>query len=134
MLISPNSFSEEGFVLIGAILEEGKYTCPVVPQSLTTEEGYSYTVRVQNGYLSWPQLLSYYMYDLPALSLTGSFVEDLIPVSTKRFMQHEIKIPLPDDFNMRNSIATVLGEGVVRQASIDLTTQVADITLEYSPT
>lgn len=133
MLISPNSFSEEGFALIGAVLEEGKYTCPVVSQSLTTEEGHSYTVRVQNGYLSWPQLLSYYMYDLPALSLTGSFVKDLMPVSTMRFMQHEIKIPLPDGFNIQNSIATALGEGVVRQANIDLTTQVADITLEYSP-
>lgn len=133
MVISPNSFSEEGFALIGAIYENDEYSCPVLEQYLLTDEGYRYSVRVQNGYLGWPYLLKYYMYDLPARDLIGHFVENLTPVSTIRFMEHTIKIPLPDNFNSQESILTTAGEGVVQQIDTDMNTQVSTITLAYSP-
>lgn len=133
MVISPSSFSEEGFALIGAKYENGEYSCPVLEQELLTDEGYRYTVRVQNGYLGWPYLLKYYMYDLPALNLIGHFVESLIPVSTIRFMEHTVKTALPENFNTQESVLTTAGEGVIQQIDTDLNTQVATITLAYKP-
>lgn len=133
MVISPSSFSEEGFALIGAKYENGEYSCPVLEQELLTDEGYRYTVRVQNGYLGWPYLLKYYMYDLPSLNLLGHFVENLTPVSTIRFMEHTVKTALPENFNAQESILTTAGEGVIQQIDTDLNTQVATITLAYKP-
>jgi hypothetical protein len=133
MLISPNSFSEEGFVLIGADKQGTTYSCPVLPQNVLSEDGNSYTISVQNGYLSWTYLLDYYMYDLPALRITGAPVEGLEPVSTTRFMTHKIKIPLPDLFSAQSSIKTKIGKGVVEQMDEDIETGIANITLSYEP-
>ena len=133
MLISPNSFSEDGFVLIGAKLENSEYICPVLEQTLATDEGIDYKVRVQNGYLAWPYLLKYYMYDLPALTLQGHVVKDLTPVSTTRFMEHTVKVPLHEDFNAQESVVTTAGEGIVQQVDTDLDSQIATIKLAYEP-
>lgn len=131
MLISPNSFSEDGFVLIGAKHEDNEYICPVLEQTLVTDEGVDYKVRVQNGYLAWSYLLKYYMYDLPALTLQGHVVKDLTPVSTTRFMEHTVKVPLPEDFNNQETVVTTAGEGIVQQIDTDLHSQIATIKLAY---
>lgn len=133
MLISPNSFSEEGFALIGAKYENDEYVCPVLAQTLATDEGSDYTVRVQNGYLAWPYLLKYYMYDLPALNISGHFVKNLTPISTTRFMEHTVKLPVPNTFDSQKSVITAAGVGVIQQVDIDLNTQVATIKLSYKP-
>ena len=133
MLISPTNFAEDGFVLIGAVLENNEYICPVLSQKMTTDDGATYTVRVQNGYLAWPYLLKYYMYDLPALTLSGPHVEDLSPVGLSRFMQQKVKIPIPLDFDPQASVSTMAGEGVVESVEMDLDSHVATLTLAHKP-
>lgn len=133
MLISPTNFAEEGFALIGAVLENNEYTCPVLSQKMATDDGATYTVRVQNGYLTWPHLLKYYMYDLPALTLSGPHVKDLSPVSLFRFMQQKVKIPIPLDFDPQASVSTMAGEGVVESVEMDLDSHVATLALAHQP-
>ena len=131
MLVHPGGFSEEGFALIGAQLQNGEYVCPIVPLDVEDEDGNMYRLTVQNGYFSWPKLLRYYMYDLPALTIKGQYVKDLTPHSLTKFMQQEISIPKPRNFDYKQAMRTYVGVGSIQSVSIDLDSNMLTLSLTY---
>lgn len=131
MLVHPSGFSEEGFALIGAQLQNGEYVCPIVPLDVEDEDGNMYRLTVQNGYFSWPKLLRYYMYDLPALTIKGQYVKDLTPHSLTKFMQQEISIPKPRNFDYKQAMRTYVGVGSIQSVSIDLDSNMLTLSLTY---
>ena len=134
MLISPENFSNDGFVLICAGIDaDGRYYVPIVSAGYIDEDKNRYLALVQNYYASWAWLVKHYMYDMPAEATFCSATGYKYAEGVKRCMMSTVKIPSADDPSVYGLITTEIGTGYVESMSIDLNSRVASIDLAFTP-
>lgn len=129
---NPSDVSSDGFVLIGAVLSGNSFIVPIGDVTMIKDK-YSYNATISNVYLSWPKLIEYYMFDLPAYNITCNKIQYLQSRGLKRFMKHTVKICLEEDITTNKQIHTNLGDGNINEISINLNTRIATIQLSYKP-
>ena len=88
MMFNPSEFSNEGFALLCAIKDNSSYSLPIIKATLKDENEDTFSTYVQNWYASWPFLINFYMYDMPASNITCNKTE----VSIKAIKKSMTKI------------------------------------------
>ena len=132
MLFSPGSFSENGFVLLGAVKNGSSYELPIVETSIQ-DGNYSYKAISQNWYVSWPYLVSFYMYDMPAFNIACNYFSNLLVRYIKQSMNHTISLPVEEDLDSMGFIKTEFGNGKIDEYSVNMNTRTAKVKLVYKP-
>lgn len=117
MLTNPSGVSEDGFAIIGAILNGSNYLTPIVSQT-TDNVAYS----MQNGLMSYIYLHPiYWLDDMPAESLTINN-EPYMAHSVKRTRRQEIDFPSDNyEVDEYELIKTEMGDGQIDKLSVSLT-------------
>ena len=133
MLLNPSDFSEDGFALLCPVKSNSVYTLPIVESTLIDEDSNSYKVVAQNWYASWPYLLRFYMYDMPAYHIECNVLDSLTVSSIKPCMEHSIEIPIKEDLDVKKLIKTTIGNGKIDEYSVNIDTRMAKIKLVYQP-
>lgn len=135
MLLNPEAFSDDGFVLLATSVENGVRKTIFSDLSLADEKGKRYTVSAQNGLLSWFNLINYYMYDMPATQIEYSDIgATLVNVrDIKRCMTQSVQFKSLSDVEAFKLITTDMGDGSLVNASINLITRNIEATLEFVP-
>ena len=134
MMLTPSSFTEDGFALLCALKSGGTYYLPIISTYLIDENNDSYEATIQNWYASWLYLINTYMYDMPASNIeytsimSGMYVHDI-----KRCMSYTIEFTAETDPEEHRLIKTSLGNGVIEEMSINLDTRLASVDLIYKP-
>jgi hypothetical protein len=136
MLLSPGKFSNDGFALI--IAKDGKVPLINISGLRDDEYIYQYNSIIQNYAASWLYLLRYYMYDMPGMDIEyqrAPLSDANRVVSIKKSMVYDITIQSGDleKIDLFKTVKTELGYGVIEDLSIDIDTDLANITLAYSP-
>lgn len=140
MLLNPNSFSEDGFALLGAEQDGTVWKLPYI--DFTFVDNYSnmaYNVSAQNGYMAWSFLELFYMWDMPSLDFTvdGALkidnMNEYYTRGVKRIMTQTIKVPYEEDPDTTKLIKTEMGSGQIDSVSIDMNTKQMDIDLLFEP-
>ena len=129
MLLNPSSMSNDGFALFAAENKDGKYMLPILQLDIN---GIDYTL--QNGYAAFCYMQPTYLYyGMPASRLKIND-EEMLNGYVYKGKEQELTIPLPvpiSDFNSRSFIETNIGKGQIEEASIKLSTLMAEFTLKF---
>lgn len=135
MLFSPQSFSNDGFALYGAIQSgsSNTYTIPFLKMNMIDEHGDAYVLNMQNGYLSWFYLVKFYMYDMPAMQIKYNELQYLHVSDVKKCMTQEVKFPYPTDPDTVKLIQTEKGYGQIEELSINIENLQVTATLVFKP-
>lgn len=85
---------------------------------------------LQNGYVAFPLLQNYYLYDMPArrYSINGTVYN---AIGVKRLKYQTLNFPAITDPDLMQLIKTNLGNGTIRKISLNLSSRKAETTLEY---
>lgn len=132
MMFNPSEFSNEGFALLCAIKDNSSYSLPIIKATLKDENEDTFSTYVQNWYASWPFLINFYMYDMPASNITCNKTEVSIK-AIKKSMTHTIQFASEEDINELESIKTNIGNGSIDEISININTRIAKVKLVYTP-
>lgn len=85
---------------------------------------------LQNAYVAFVLLQSYYRYDMPAkVYKIGGTQYNAIGI--KKLKTQEINFPVLEDPNIYNLIKTELGKGAIQKMSVNLSSRNAKTTLKY---
>jgi hypothetical protein len=133
MLLNPSDFSEDGFALLCPVKNNSVYTLPIVESTLIDEDNNNYKIVAQNWYASWPYLLRFYMYDMPARNIECNALDSLTVSGIKLCMEHSIEIPIKEDLDVKKLIKTTIGNGKIDEYSVNVDTRMAKIKLVYQP-
>lgn len=133
MLLNPSDFSEDGFALLCPVKSNSVYTLPIVESTLVDEDNNNYKIVAQNWYASWPYLLRFYMYDMPARNIECNALDSLTVSGIKLCMEHSIEIPIKEDLDVKKLIKTTIGNGKIDEYSVNVDTRMAKIKLVYQP-
>ena len=141
MLSNPGSSSKDGFALIAAkriYLEEDNYefySTYLHTLNLIDERGAAYTVKLQNGVLSWLYLANFYFTEMPtAVAEYDGYPKVPIRITgITPCMTQEVSVPIEDEPDLYSLITTDIGNGQINSFSIDITTKQAKIDLVYEP-
>lgn len=133
MLLNPSDFSEDGFALLCPVKSNSVYTLPIVESTLIDEDNNNYKIVAQNWYASWPYLLRFYMYDMPAHNIECNALDSLTVSGIKLCMEHSIEIPIKEDLDVKKLIKTTIGNGKIDEYSVNVDTRMAKIKLVYQP-
>lgn len=133
MLLNPSDFSEDGFALLCPVKSNSVYTLPIVKSTLVDEDNNNYKIVAQNWYASWPYLLRFYMYDMPAHNIECNALDSLTVSGIKLCMEHSIEIPIKEDLDVKKLIKTTIGNGKIDEYSVNVDTRMAKIKLVYQP-
>ena len=125
ILLNPSEISKDGFVLLAPVLQSGEYVLPYVNYQIGTNDHY-----LQNAYVAFCILQSYYAYDMPAPSYEINGVS-LTALGTKRLKNQSLKFPMLNDPDLFKLIKTNLGNGTIEKISINLSSRNANATLRY---
>lgn len=134
MLLWPSNFSDDGFALLCPVKNGYKLELPIVESKMFDENGKAYDMSAQNWYASWPYLVNFYKFDMPAYNIDADVLA--IPMDVykiKKCMSHTIEFPTSEDLNSLELIATSLGEGTVDEIDINMNTRLAKVRLLYTP-
>lgn len=120
MLANPESFSSDGFALIGASKnDDGSYYIPILKH-------------YQNYYLSWPALIgSFYVYDLPGYNIEYE-ASSIYVTGLKQFIKQEIEFISQNDPDALSLVKTGFGSGTIDSLSVDLNTRKVKASLYFS--
>lgn len=134
MLLSPESFSNDGFALLAARQNsEGLFEVSIPAFEIAFGESF-YSIRPQNGYLTWFYLQNYYMADMPALNLSfEKKIDGVGAYSIKKSMVQDITFPYEDDPDLYSLITTEYGNGQVESLAIEIDTRQIEAELIYTP-
>lgn len=132
MMFDPSNFSEDGFALLCPVKTGSDFIMPVRRITLKDEDASEYEAIVQNYYASWPYLINFYMYDMPAADIECN-ARDIDALGVKACMEHEILVQTENDMGVYKNITTEVGQGVIDEMTIDFNTRVSKIKLVYSP-
>lgn len=129
MLLNPESFSKDNFALLAAVDYGDSYELP-----FTYLEVDNYKYALQNGLLSFMYLhVRYYTMDLPANRVkinNEEYIADNKHVKRNKLQQ--VKFPAGlSQINPMQLIRTKLGDGLADSISINLSSQIANVTLRY---
>lgn len=134
MLFNPSNFSDDGFALLCPVKKGTSLELPIITTNLVDENGRSYELTAQNWYASWPYLVDFYKYDMPAYNVDVDVWAEPYNVNRiKRCMTHSIELHTAEDPDELQLITTQLGNGHIEEASVNLDTRLAEIKLSYEP-
>lgn len=133
MLFNPLSFSSDGFALLCPVKNGNTLELPIAEVELKDENGEAFKAIAQNFYASWPYLVRFYMWDMPAEKIECNSVENLIVHSIKMCMKHDINITAEADLDILKLIKTFIGNGRIDRAQYNINTRNAKIKLSYIP-
>lgn len=85
---------------------------------------------LQNAWVSFMFLQSYYMFDMPAWNVEINGVEQWVR-GIKKLKTQTIKFPVLTEPDMFNLIKTGLGNGTIQKMSVNLSSRNANTTLKY---
>lgn len=126
MMFAPDSFSSDGFALIGAVDDGSGYSISI---NNITMNGISY--RLQNGYLSLAYIIpTFWIYDMPAKKLLINN-EKINAVSIKKNKQQTVNIPNAMGVDLNSLVKTGIGNGAIDEFSLNLCSKMAKVTLLY---
>ena len=133
MLYNPENFVEDGFALLCAEKKNNKYELPIGSMVLIDEDGDTYEATMQNIYASWPYLVRFYIYDMPAINVKCNVLEKLFVSKIKSCMNHSISFLAEEDLDVYKLIRTSIGDGRIDSIDIDLNTRMTKVKLLYPP-
>lgn len=127
LMLAPENCSNDGFALLAASQVSGIWT---VPFATKTIKGVQTTM--QNYFLSfWHLLPSYWLYDVPTWYMNVNGVRTQSH-GIQRMRKQSISLPVPDtDPDPIELVKTSVGDGEVKKMSINLTSRVAKIDLNF---
>ena len=125
ILLNPSEISKDGFVLLAAIAENGQYVLPYVNFMVGTNDHY-----LQNAYVAFCMLQTYYAYDMPARNYKINGV-NFTAFGMKKLKNQTINFPALTDPDMVELVKTNLGNGMIQKLSINLSSRNANATLHY---
>lgn len=138
MMFAPNKFSQDGFALLMA--KEGEV--PIIYDEIYDERNTSAPIRsyTQNYYASFISLFNNYLYDMPAANIHSS-VDRYNNISSERYevkgikrcMEHNVEFQTANSPDTYKLIGTEIGNGYVDSVSVNIDTNLAKVTLLYSP-
>lgn len=136
MLLAPNKFSNDGFVLL--VAKDKKVPIVGVSDLRDDEYAHLYSAKIQNYLASWLYLIRYYMYDMPAenISYNRAPEADAYRVQgVKRCLSYDIDLQSKEleNIDLYKPISTSLGNGFINSISLNIDTDKADISLLYQP-
>lgn len=126
MIMNPNSFSTEGFALIATKLINNEYSTKIDVIIHNNQR-----VEIQNGSLSYYILhYDFFRYDLSTKKVIMNEIETEAINIIKGKVQN-VKFPYSDMFDHMRLVKTFIGDGQVRNLSLNLSSRILNITLEY---
>lgn len=140
MLLNPESFSNDGFALLGATNSGSGWKLPYV--DFTFVDSYSsmaYNVSAQNGYMAWSFLELFYLWDMPSMNfnidgvLKINNINEYYVRGIKRIMTQSVKVPYEENPDTTKLVKTEIGSGQINSISIDMNTKQISIDLLFEP-
>jgi hypothetical protein len=125
VLLNPGSVSQDGFMLLSAVLQSGEYVLPYVSYYFNNANHV-----LQNGYVSFMYLQAYYAYDMPARYYTINGVNKTA-IGVKKLKTQQISFYIDTEPNLSQLIKTDLGNGKIEKLSVNLSSRNAKASLRY---
>lgn len=125
ILLNPGDISQDGFVLLCAVNQNGKLKLPYYNFSFNSTDHI-----VQNAYAAFMFLQTFYFWDMPARRFEINGVE-MYAYGIKKLKTQNIKFPVLTDPDIFNLIKTGLGNGTIQKMSVNLSSRNANTTLKY---
>ena len=127
MLLNPSASEKDGFALIGAMESNGKWKVPYYNPYGTMRDD----IILQNGHLSFFALQAFYLYDMPAWNIKVNG-EKRTSIDIKKSMTQDVICP-NTEFNTQELVRTEVGDGQIESAEMNLSTQMLEISLVFTP-
>lgn len=125
ILLNPSTISQDGFVLLSAVNDNGNWVLPYVNFI------YNYTDHIlQNAYVAFMFLQNYYLFDMPAPDYMVNG-EQKRAIDTRRLRLQEIQFPCLVDPEETKLIKTGLGLGILEKISVNLSSRNGKATLKF---
>ena len=132
--ISPEDIKGDFYYGPGTIVYDNMFELPIISvENLIDENGDTYKAIAQNWYASWIYLQNFYMWDMPAESISSNVVDTLYTRDVKKCMKHTIEFPSEEDLNELELIKTAFGNGKIDEMSFNINTRQAKVNLLYQP-
>lgn len=132
MQIMPDSVSKDGFALMCAVLNAGKYEVPISAESAVSDNGQLYLIRVQNVLASWTYLSRLYAYDMPANSFKSDVMSAFSAKGLKDCLHRDIRVPNIPGVGAYSVVSTDIGVARVMSITENLDSGYMDLDLAYS--
>lgn len=128
--ITPEDISKDGFMLLGADVDNGEYVVPFYPYRPDNTLPINY---LQNGFLAMAYLeTTFLLYNLPAASVEFADGTTASVVKQSRTRHQDVVVPMTTPiFDPITLIKTGLGEGEVQEIDINLSSLTAKAKLRY---
>lgn len=123
MLLNPSASDNDGFALISAVLNNGKWKVPY----LQVRDD----ITLQNGFLSFYKLQEFYLYDMPAWSIKVNGVQ-VRSNDIKKSMTQEVICP-NRDFDLQELVRTEVGDGQIDAVTMNIDSKMLEISLVFTP-
>lgn len=123
MLLNPSASESDGFALISAVKNNGKWKVPY----LQVRDD----ITLQNGFLSFYRLQKFYLYDMPAWSIKVNGVQ-VRSNDIKKSMTQEVICPYRE-FDLQELVRTEVGDGQIDAVTMNIDSKMLEITLVFTP-
>lgn len=123
MLLNPSASDKDGFALISAVKNNGKWKVPY----LQVRDD----ITLQNGFLSFYKLQEFYLYDMPAWSIKVNGVQ-VRSNDIKKSMTQEVICP-NRDFDLQELVRTEVGDGQIDAVTMNIDSKMLEISLIFTP-
>ena len=123
MLLNPSASESDGFALISAVKNNGKWKVPY----LQVRDD----ITLQNGFLSFFRLQKFYLYDMPAWSIKVNGVQ-VRSNDIKKSMTQEVICPYRD-FDLQELVRTEVGDGQIDAVTMNIDSKMLEISLVFTP-
>ena len=125
ILLNPDDISKDGFVLLGAVNENGGYALPYVNYTIGTNNHF-----LQNAYVAFCMLQDYYAFDMPAQYYSINGVQKSA-FGIKRLKKQSVNFPYATDPDVLELVRTEMGNGIIEKMSVNLSSRNVNATLKY---
>lgn len=123
MLLNPSASESDGFALISAVKNNGKWKVPYLQVSDD--------ITLQNGFLSFYRLQKFYLYDMPAWSIKVNGVQ-VRSNDIKKSMTQEVICPYRG-FDLQELVRTEVGDGQIDAVTMNIDSKMLEISLVFTP-
>lgn len=123
MLLNPSASESDGFALISAVKNNGKWKVPYLQVSDD--------ITLQNGFLSFFRLQKFYLYDMPAWSIKVNGVQ-VRSNDIKKSMTQEVICPYRE-FDLQELVRTEVGDGQIDAVTMNIDSKMLEISLVFTP-
>lgn len=123
MLLNPSASDKDGFALISAVKNNGKWKVPY----LQVRDD----ITLQNGFLSFYKLQEFYLYDMPAWNIKVNGVQ-VRSNDIKKSMTQEVICP-NRNFDLQELVRTEVGDGQIDAVTMNIDSKMLEISLIFTP-